>query len=342
MSRSRRNSPKPEFELTIDGLSHDGRGVGRRDGKAVFVDGALPGETVRVQQTGRNRNFDEATTLEVLVASPDRVTPRCPHFGVCSGCVLQHLDAAAQLIAKQRVLLENLARIGHVEPARVLAPLADAAWGYRRKGRFSVRYVDKKERVLVGFRERDPRFVAELGECHTMVPELGFRIAELAALVDSLDARRSIPQIEFIAGDGPVALVFRHLEPLGEEDTVRLVAFAKMTGFAVLLQPGGVDSVANLWPTELALDFAIPAFDLRLAFRPLDFIQVNAGLNQRMIALALDLLQPGPEDRVLDLFCGLGNFTLPIATRAGAVLGIEGSPTLVQRAPCRPRRRRRR
>ena len=332
MSRSRRNSPKPEFELTIDGLSHDGRGVGRRDGKAVFVDGALPGETVRVQQTGRNRNFDEATTLEVLVASADRVIPRCPHFGVCSGCVLQHLDPAAQLVAKQQVLMGNLARIGHVEPARVLAPLADAAWGYRRKGRFSVRYVEKKERVLVGFRERDPRFVAELGECHTMVPELGFRIAELAALVDSLDAKRSIPQIEFIAGDGPVALVFRHLEHLGEGDRARLVAFAKDTGFAVLLQPGGVDSVVHLWPDELALDFAIPAFDLRLAFRPLDFIQVNAGLNQRMIALALELLQPGPEDRVLDLFCGLGNFTLPIAHRAGRVVGVEGDAGLVARA----------
>lgn len=332
MSRSRRNTPRPEFELTIDDWSHDGRGVGRRDGKVVFVDGALPGETVRVQQTGRNRNFDEATTLEVLVASKDRVTPRCPHFGVCSGCVLQHLDPTAQLIAKQRVLMENLARIGHVEPARVLHPLDDAAWGYRRKGRFSVRYVEKKERVLVGFRERDPRFVAELGECHTIVPELGLRIGELAALVESLDARRSIPQIEFIAGDGPVALVFRHLEPLSEDDTARLVAFAKSTGFAVLRQPGGVDSVVNLWPTELALEFAIPAFDLRLAFRPLDFIQVNAGLNQRMIALALDLLQPGPEDRVLDLFCGLGNFTLPIARRAGRVVGVEGDAGLVARA----------
>ena len=332
MSRSRRNTPKPEFELTIENLSHDGRGVGRRDGKAVFVDGALPGETVRVQQTGRNRNFDEATTLDVLVASGDRVTPRCPHFGVCSGCVLQHLDAAAQLVAKQRVLLENLARIGHVEPVRVLEPLADIAWGYRRKGRFSVRYVEKKGRVLVGFRERDPRFVAELGECHTVVPELGFRIAELAALVESLDAKRSIPQIEFIAGDGPVALVFRHLEVLGEADLARLVVFGKSSGFAVLLQPGGVDSVINLWPTELALDFAIPSFDLRLAFRPLDFIQVNAGLNQRMIALALELLQPDRDDRVLDLFCGLGNFTLPIARRAGRVVGVEGDPGLVARA----------
>ncbi len=332
MSRSRHKAPWPEFELSIDDLLHDGRGVGRRDGKAVFVDGALPGETVRARQTGRNRNFDEASTIEVLVASPQRVVPRCPHFGTCSGCVLQHLDPVQQIEAKQHVLIENLARIGHVVPARVLAPLADAAWGYRRKGRFSVRYVEKKGRVLVGFRERDPRFVAELSECHTIVPELGMRIGELAALVESLDAKQTIPQIEFIAGDGPVALVFRYLEPLSDTDRERLVAFAQSTGFAVLLQPGGADSVQPLWPTELALDFAIPAFDLRLAFRPLDFIQVNAGLNQQMIAHALDLLAPTAEDRVLDLFCGLGNFTLPLARRAGRVVGVEGDAGLVARA----------
>ncbi len=332
MSRSRHKAPWPEFELSIDDLLHDGRGVGRRDGKAVFVDGALPGETVRARQTGRNRNFDEASTIEVLVASPQRVVPRCPHFGTCSGCVLQHLDPVQQIAAKQHVLIENLARIGHVVPACVLAPLADAAWGYRRKGRFSVRYVEKKGRVLVGFRERDPRFVAELSECHTIVPELGMRIGELAALVESLDAKQTIPQIEFIAGDGPVALVFRNLEPLSDTDRERLVAFAQSTGFAVLLQPGGVDSVQPLWPTELALDFAIPAFDLQLAFRPLDFIQVNAGLNQQMIARALDLLAPTAEDRVLDLFCGLGNFTLPLARRAGRVVGVEGDAGLVARA----------
>jgi 23S rRNA (uracil1939-C5)-methyltransferase len=333
MSRSSRSKPWPEFEVAIEDLSHDGRGVGRRDGKAVFVAGALPGETVRARQTGRNRNFDEAATLEVLVASPERVVPRCPHFGVCSGCVLQHLDWPRQIVAKQRVLRENLSRIGHVEPARWLEPMADAAWGYRRKGRFSVRYVEKKGRVLVGFRETDPRFVAELGECHTMIPELGMRIAGLAALVESLDGKRSIPQIEFIAGDGPVALVFRHLEPLGDTDRERLRAYAAETGFLVFLQPGGVDSVVPLDGGEApVLSFGLPEFDLELAFRPLDFIQVNAGLNRRMIALALDLLAPAPTDRVLDLFCGLGNFTLPLARCAGAVVGVEGEAGLVARA----------
>ena len=331
MARSRTKINR-EFELDITDLLHDGRGVGRLDGKAVFVTGALPGETVRVRQTGRNRNFDEGETIEVLKASPDRVQPRCPHFGVCAGCVLQHLDQHKQIAAKQHVLEENLARIGHVQPGRMLEPLVDAAWGYRRKGRFSVRFVEKKDRIVIGFRELNPRFVAELTQCHTILPELGMRIPELAALVESLDGKRSSPQIVFIAGDGPVALVFRHLEPLGDADVGRLREFAKSSGFAVLLQPGGVESVISLWPEQLALEFPIPGFDLSLAFRPLDFIQVNAGLNQKMIARAMDLLDPQPSDRVLDLFCGLGNFTLPLARRAGQVVGVEGDAGLVARA----------
>ena len=320
------------FELQIDGLAHDGRGVGRREGKAVFVTGALMGETVRVEQTGRNRHYDEARTLEVIQASPDRVAPRCPHFGTCAGCVLQHLDEARQIEAKQRTLIDNLQRIGHVQAGRTLPPLAGAAWGYRRKGRFSVRYVEKKGRVLVGFRELDPRYVADLSVCHTVVPEVGLRIPEIAALVDSLDGKRTLPQIEFIAGDEAVALVFRHLEPLSADDLGRLVDFAKTSGLAVFLQPGGVDTVQALWPEQVPLSFSIPGHGLSLAFRPLDFIQVNAGINGQMIDSALDLLDAGPGDRVLDLFCGLGNFTLPLARRAGEVVGVEGDAGLVARA----------
>lgn len=298
----------------------------------MFVTGALAGETVRVRQTGRNRHFDEAMTLEVLTASPDRVIPRCAHFGVCAGCVLQHLAEPKQIEAKQRVLMENLARIGHVEPGRVLEPLVDAAWGYRRKGRFSVRFVEKKGRILVGFREIDPRFVAELAHCHTIIPALGERIADLAALVDSLDARRTIPQIEFIAGDGPVALVFRHMEPLGEDDLQRLIGFAQDNGFAVFLQPGGIESVRPLWPEQVELSFGMPEYGISMAFRPLDFIQVNAGLNHKMIARTIELLDPQPTERVLDLFAGLGNFTLPLARKAGQVVGVEGEAGLVARA----------
>jgi 23S rRNA (uracil1939-C5)-methyltransferase len=321
-----------ELELDIHDLAHDGRGVGRVEGKAVFVTGALPGERVRARQTGRNRHFDEAETLEVLQASPDRVEARCPHFGTCAGCVLQHLAPERQVAAKQHVLMENLARIGHVAPERVLPPLLDAAWGYRRKGRLSVRYVEKKGRTVVGFRESNPRFVAELRECHTILPALSAQLPALAALVDSLEGKRTLPQIEFIAGDGPVALVFRHLEPLSPADVGKLREFATASGFAVLLQPGGVESVVPLHPDAPSFHFSLPDYGLDLAFRPLDFIQVNAGLNQRMIAAAIDLLGPGPDDRVLDLFCGLGNFTLPLARHAGHVVGVEGDAGLIARA----------
>ncbi len=321
-----------EFELEIHGLAHDGRGVGRVDGKAVFVNGALMGETVRVKQIGRNRHFDEAITLEVLKASEDRVTPRCPHFGVCAGCVLQHLAEDKQIEAKQQVLIENLARIGHVEAETILPPMVGDAWGYRRKGRLSVRYVEKKEKTLVGFREIDARFVADISVCHTMIPELGMRLPELSALVDSLDAKRMIAQIEFIAGDGPVALIFRNLEALNEADTEKLKQFAIESNFAVFLQPGGVNSVVSLWPLETHLEFAIPKYDIRLSFKPLDFIQVNASLNQKMIEQAIAMLDPQAGERVLDLFCGLGNFTLPLARSAASVVGVEGEAGLVARA----------
>jgi len=326
------------FPADILDLSHDGRGVARRDsGKAVFIAGALPGERVMAKQTARSRSFDEAVTLEVLDASPDRVEPRCLHFGTCGGCALQHLEESKQIVAKQRVLQENLERIGHVTPDVVLPPLTDAAWGYRRKGRFSVRRVEKKDKTLVGFRERDPRFVADLSECHTVLPAIGAAIPALSALVDGLDARRDIPQIEFIAGDatadhGGIALVFRHLQPLSEGDRARLLAFAQAHRFALFLQPGGVDSVHPLWPVDPQLSFRLPAWDLELKFRPLDFIQVNAGLNDRMIARTLELLDVQPGERVLDLFCGLGNFTLPLARVADAVVGVEGDPGLVARA----------
>ncbi|MFT3762213.1 MAG: 23S rRNA (uracil(1939)-C(5))-methyltransferase RlmD [Pseudoxanthomonas sp.] len=343
------------FETDILDLSHDGRGVARRDGEALgesgkvtFVAGALPGERVLAEQTAKSRHFDEARTLEVRRASPDRVEPRCPHFGVCGGCVLQHLAEEKQIEAKQHVLLENFERIGHVEPQAVLPPLTggDAldkgGWGYRRKGRFSVRRVEKKDKTLVGFREQDPRFVADLSVCHTVIPAIGFKVDALGRLVDGLRARGQIAQIEFIAGDADaefdgVALVFRNLQALDEEDRAVLVAFGREHRFAIFLQPGGVDSVQPLWPLHPdgsgpSLAFRLPAWDVELGFRPLDFIQVNAKLNEKMIARAFELLEPQPGERVLDLFCGLGNFTLPLARLVGEVVGVEGDAGLVSRA----------
>ena len=322
-----------EVEIDIQDLSHDGRGVGRIDGKAVFVAGALPGERVRAQFSARKRSFDEARTLEVLRASPDRVVPKCEAFGLCGGCALQHLDPAAQIAAKQRVLLENLERIGHVVPEAVLPPLTDQPWGYRRKARLGVKFVRKKDKVLVGFREAaDPRFIADCQRCEVLVPEVGERLAELAALVDGLSIREQLPQIEVAAGDAQTALVLRHLQPLTEADRGALAAFAKRTGLAIFLQPGGNDSVVPLDPDTPPLAFALDSGELSLQFRPLDFVQVNAGMNQRMLARAIELLQLDPAHRVLDLFCGLGNFTLPIARRVAQVVGVEGEAGLVQRA----------
>ena len=321
------------FQIQILDLSHDGRGVARReDGKAVFVAGALPGETVLAEPTARSRRFDEARTLEVLTASPERVPPRCPHFGTCGGCVLQHLAEDRQIVAKERVLLENLERIGKVAPGRVLEPLTADSWGYRRKGRFSVRRVNRKDKTLVGFREQDPRFVADLGQCHTVIPQIGMKIQALAALVDGLQAREQIPQIEFIAGDDAIALTVRHLAPLDEADRAALAAFGREHGFSMFLQPKGPDSVHPLDGQAPALSFRLPQWEVELAFEPLDFIQVNAGLNQKMIARALELLDAQAGERVLDLFCGLGNFTLPLARTVAEVVGVEGDAGLVARA----------
>ena len=333
MSRSnQRTRPKLEADVEITNLSHDGRGVARIGEKIVFVIGALPGERARVRVVRGHRHFDEAEVAEFLSRSPDRIEPRCPHFGTCGGCALQHLPSDKQIASKQQVLAENFIRIGKVEPLQWLPPLSDQPWGYRRKGRLSVKWVDKKEKALVGFRENDPRFIADLSECHTLLPEVGMRLADISDLIGSLDAKREIAQIEIAAGDETVVLVFRHLVPLSDGDQARLIAFGQRHDFAILLQAKGPDTVVALWPETVALSFRLPEHDLDIAFQPLDFVQVNAGMNRRMLASAIDLLDPQANDRVLDLFCGLGNFTLPIARRAGIVVGVEGERALVQRA----------
>jgi 23S rRNA (uracil1939-C5)-methyltransferase len=322
-----------EFEATITNLSHDGRGVARIDNKATFVSGALLGERVLAKYRKRHRNYDDAEIVRVIEASPDRVEPKCRHFGQCSGCSLQHMAPAAQIAAKQGVLAENFERIGKVTPASWLPPLTDAPWAYRRKGRFSVRFVAKKERVLVGFREEsNPRFVADIEQCEVIHPALGPRVGLLATLVSGMDAARDIPQIEFAAGDDTIALVFRHLSPLSERDRAALVAFGQAHGFAIYLQPGNQSSVHPIWPESPRLAFAVPADNVELEFLPLDFVQVNAGMNQRMLARTMELLDLKPTDRVLDLFCGLGNFTLPMARHAAEVVGVEGEHGLVERA----------
>lgn len=324
--------PKPEYELLIDGFTHDGRGVARIDGKAVFVAGALVGERVRAQHVARNRHFDEAKVLEILQVSPDRVEPKCPHFGLCSGCVLQHLSAEKQIQAKQTTLMDNLQRIGHVQPQQILPVLTADAWGYRRKGRFSVRYVEKKGRVLVGFREIDPRFVADLTQCDTIIPELSQLIVPLSELINAMQAKLEIRQVEFIAGNGPIALVFRNFVTLPEPDLNLLKLFESKHCVQIYLQPGDIYSVFPLHDNPEPLIFDIVNHSINFQFQPLDFIQVNAKMNEALIDQAINLLEPQSDDVILDLFCGLGNFSLPLAKLASEVVGVEGDQNLVNRA----------
>ncbi len=333
MSRRRRQKrPTEPLELRLDGLSHDGRGVGSVGDKRIFVRGALPGERARVRVTACKRRYDEAEAVEILEPAADRVSPRCPHFGVCGGCSLQHLAPERQLAAKQESLLQNLLRIGKVEPGEVWEPLHGPVWGYRRKARLSVRYVSAKQRVLVGFREIYGRFVADMQVCHVLDSRVAKYLPELGQLLLGMQARESIPQIEVACGDDSCALVFRHLEPLLPQDLQSLRDFAERSGLGVLLQGGGPDTIEPLEPSVVELSYRLPDFGVELAFGPSDFVQVNAELNRAMVRRAVELLAPEPNDRVLDLFCGLGNFALPLATCSGEVVGVEGDTGLVAAA----------
>ena len=332
--RRRKRLPEGSFEARIDSLSHDGRGVAHIDGKAVFIDGALPGETVEFVYTWRRRSHDEGRVARVIEASPDRVEPRCPHAGLCGGCSLQHMAPAAQIEAKQQTLLENFERLGQVTPVRVLPPLQGPVWGYRRKARLGVRHVPKKGKVLVGFREKRDRRIADLSRCEVLDPAVGRRIEALSNLIGRLSIIDAVPQIEVAVGDFDAALVFRVLAPPSEADRERLAAFGRETGLRILLQPGGPETVAPLWPEAgLELTYRLPeAGDLAFRFLPTDFTQVNAAINRAMVQQALTLLELEGDERVLDLFCGLGNFTLPIARQAREVVGVEGEAGLVGRA----------
>jgi 23S rRNA (uracil1939-C5)-methyltransferase len=316
-------------EADVVDLAQDGRGIARAGGKAVFVDGALPGERIRLRVYKRRPTFDEAVLVEVLSASPDRVEPRCPHFGVCGGCALQHLSPAAQLAAKQRQLLDHLERIGRVTPDEVLEPIRGPAFGYRRRARLGVKYVHKKGRVLAGFREREKPYIAELRHCDTLVERFASLPQELAALVDALSIRDKVPQVEVAAGDRTAVLVFRVLEPPTARDLGLIEEFGRTQGVGIYLQSGGLDTIQPLG-AAVPLTYAVDG--LTIGFGPADFVQVNREINLAMVEAAMKLLELSAADRVLDLFCGLGNFTLPIACRAGSVVGIEGDLGLVAKA----------
>ena len=336
--QSRQRLPQQPLEVEITALSHEGRGVAHLGDETVFIHGALPGERVRFRYLQRRRGIAEGELEEVLQQSPERIAPRCVHFGVCGGCSLQHLPAEQQRRFKEGVLRNQLERIGRVVPDEWLPVLTGPEWGYRRKARLGVKLVPKKGGVLVGFRERSSSFVAALESCEVLDPRVGRRLRDLAALVEGLSVARQLPQIEVAIGDEAVGLVFRHLAPLTAADQAQLAAFGEQHDFLIYVQPGNEDTVQLLWPAAGELSYRLPEFDVELAFRPTDFTQVNAEINRAMVSRAIALLEPQPTDTVLDLFCGLGNFTLALARRAGHVVGVEGEAGLVGRARDNARR----
>lgn len=332
--RKRKQLPTEPVEAAIESLSHDGRGVTHIEGKTIFIHGALPDEEVNFVYTRKTRKFDEGKVVEVLKPSPGRVEPLCPHFGVCGGCSLQHQAAEAQIRSKQQALLDALQHIGKVEPGELLPPLVvESAWGYRRKARLGVKYVAKKGKVLVGFRERGSSFLADLTRCEVLHPKIGELLVPLGDLVEGLSIRERVPQIEVAMGDEVCVLVFRLLDSPSEEDRAKLAAFGQAHDLHVYVQEGGPDSVQPLDANSSAiLSYALPEFDVKVRFLPTDFTQVNSAINRLMVHRAVEMLAPGTEDRVLELFCGLGNFTLPLARQAAEVVGVEGDAGLVSRA----------
>ncbi|GAB4209770.1 MAG: 23S rRNA (uracil(1939)-C(5))-methyltransferase RlmD [Tibeticola sp.] len=329
--------PLPAGWLRVDALDIEAQGIARRpDGKVVFIEGALPGEVVSVSVYRKKNNWEAATLTTIHRESSQRVRPACPHFGLhtgaCGGCKMQHLHASAQVAIKQRVLEDNLWHLGKVRAETLLRPIEGPAWGYRDRARLSVRYVHRKGEVLIGFHERKSRYIADMRTCSVLPPHVSTLLMPLRALTYSMDARETCPQIEVACGDSVTALVLRHLEPLSDDDLARLRAFARDHDVQWWLQPKGPDSVHRLDEGGPQLAYALPEFGLTMPFKPTDFTQVNPHINRVLVSRALRLLAVQPHERVIDWFCGLGNFTLPLATQAREVLGVEGSTALVARA----------
>lgn len=331
--RRKRSLPSEPVRVAIESLTHDGRGIARVDGKPVFVDGALPGEEVSFVYTDSRRDYAEGRLESLHVAAPGRVPPRCPSFGICGGCSFQHVADGEQIRHKQALLVEQFQRIARLASVPLLPPLTGPSWGYRHKARLGVKHVAKKGKVLVGFRERASAFITDLDTCPVLHPAIGEHLPELAAMIGELGIRDRVPQIEVAVGDGRAALVFRILEDLSEADRACLVAFGERSEFDIYTQRQGPDSVAPLHPAAPApLTYALPEQGVTFRFQPTDFTQVNLEINRRMVSRVMELLAPEPHERVLDLFCGIGNFTLPLATHAGHVVGVEGGAEAVARA----------
>lgn len=327
--------------VVITGISHEGRGIAHINGKITFIENALPGESVQIAYTKKRRSHDEAKSIQILKASAARIQPGCLHYDSCGGCSLQHLSNQAQLQHKEKTLIEQLNHFAGIKPKSLLSPLTGPSWGYRRRARLGVKYVAKKQTVLVGFREKNGRYLAQLQACKTLDPRVGQLLLPLQQLIHKLNAFQAIPQIEVAIGDDIIGLVFRHLTPLGISDQIQLKTFAEQHHIQLYLQPGNESSTHCIWPQDpKLLSYRLENkgyLPLELLFEPKHFVQINADINQAMIQRAMELLLPNFSDRILDLFCGLGNFSLPLATRCQFVVGVEGYAELVERAKANAR-----
>ena len=333
MSRRKSKTMPVPVVVEIDSLSHEGRGITRVNGKTVFVDGALPGETVRIKYISCRPKYDEAVTIDVIKPSHQRTEPECKYFSICGGCSLQHMLPQHQIIHKQQVLLEQLNHIGNVQARKILPPITGSVFSYRRKARLSVKNVFKKGKVLVGFREKRKPYIADIDECKVLHPVIGKAIDALKTLIDTLSIKTQIPQIEVAIGDTNAAIVIRHLVEPSEDDLVQLEKFIEEHSIDIYLQGNKKNSIQTLGGRpHRPVSYMLEEYGIRIEFQPLDFTQVNYEINKKMIAQVMTLLKPEKNEPILDLFCGLGNFTLPLAKHAGHATGIEGSSTLVERA----------
>jgi 23S rRNA (uracil1939-C5)-methyltransferase len=320
-------------EALIESLDNEGRGIAHVDGKVIFIEGALFGERVEYSSYRRKPNYEQAQAVRIIKASSQRVTPACPHFGVCGGCSMQHLEASAQTAAKQRVLEDALWHLARLKPETIFPPISGPAWGYRHRARLSVRHVAKKGGVLVGFHEKRSSFVAVMNCCAVLPPAISGLIEPVKALIAGMSQPDRLPQIEVAIGDEQRVLVLRNLDPLTAVDQDRLRGFADEHGITWYLQPSGPDTAVLFHPLDAPpLEYTLPDFGVALRFRPTDFTQVNHGINRMLVRRAMGLLKPAPGERIADLFCGLGNFTLPIAASGATVVGVEGAKPLVERA----------
>lgn len=316
----------------IESLDYEARGIARLDGKAVFVDGALPGETVEYASFRKKPKYELANLVRVIKPSTARVPPKCQHFGICGGCAMQHMDVSAQVASKQRVLEDSLWHIGRVRPEQILSPIHGTPWGYRHRARLGVRFVEATGEVRIGFHERRSSYIADIQTCDVLTPQVSALLMPLRKLLAQLSIVKKVPQIELAVGEQCTAFSLRILAPLSKKDEGLLKVFADQHSVAFYLQPKGPDTVFRFYPTGgPGLSYLLPEFDLAFEFKPTDFTQVNHAVNRVMVHRALRLLEPKPGERIADMFCGLGNFTLPIARSGAEVLGVEGSEALVQR-----------